>query len=320
MDRKQRQRLWQALRALGWGGGRGGSSGIDALHDDPEQLLNRAQQEMRELHARNRERAVRAIMQKNNLEQMVTETEKKVAMFREQADVAERSGDVVGAAAHRHSAETHQRVLEDIRVSLNQAAEVAEKVKQAIRREEERVLERTSQALALKAQWKVLQVQREIAGVARALRQGAADADVVARQGKALLDEAQHQRESLARMAESTRYRVESLREKATAARRRGDEEAERTLLRSMEQNEATLAQMNEALAQAVEVTTRAERFLSGDAGPESLAPWDTPPASASGQASTEGTGAGTLSDAAIFGLAVFAAVMILLALWLLVQ
>jgi hypothetical protein len=36
-------------------------------HEDPEVLLSQAQREMTEMHARNRERAVQAITQKNNL-------------------------------------------------------------------------------------------------------------------------------------------------------------------------------------------------------------------------------------------------------------
>jgi len=46
--------------------------GLDKL-ENPDILLDQAKREMHEMHARNRERAVAAITQKNNLQSMVDE-------------------------------------------------------------------------------------------------------------------------------------------------------------------------------------------------------------------------------------------------------
>ena len=46
--------------------------------DDAEMMLERAQQQMREVQARNRERMVQAITQKNNLQALADQTQKMV--------------------------------------------------------------------------------------------------------------------------------------------------------------------------------------------------------------------------------------------------
>ena len=62
--------------------------------DDPEVLLSLAQQEMKESQAKNRERAVRAITQKNILQAEVDKTQKMVNKLRMNADLARALGDV----------------------------------------------------------------------------------------------------------------------------------------------------------------------------------------------------------------------------------
>lgn len=67
-------------------------AGLDTL-ENPDLLLQQAQEEMRAVHQKNRERAVQAITQKNNLQQMVDDTQKKVDMLQSKAELALKRGD-----------------------------------------------------------------------------------------------------------------------------------------------------------------------------------------------------------------------------------
>jgi hypothetical protein len=78
--------------------------------------------------------------------------------------------------------------------------------------------------------------------------------------------QALRQRDELAELTDRTRGEIEALREKVVLARESGNEEIERALLREMEQAEAALVTMRDALEQAAEVTSRAGEFLNGDA------------------------------------------------------
>src|SRR4028118_2415339 len=79
------KRFWQYIKALL-------SGKLDQI-EDPEVLLSQAQREMTELHAKNRERAVQAITQKNNLQQMVDDTQKRVDLLQGKAELALKRGD-----------------------------------------------------------------------------------------------------------------------------------------------------------------------------------------------------------------------------------
>jgi len=314
----RQQQFWRMLR--GWLNGNGGPA-RDRGAEDPETLLARAQEEMRAVHARNRERAVKAITQKNNLQQLVSETEKKVEILRQQVAQAEANGDARTAQQMRGEQEQYVRTLELTRSSLEEAIAVAEQVKEAIHREEEVVRRKTAQAMTLRAQWRVLQIQREIVHVAaKGLRPGQLEAgNLSPEQRHALLEQARTQRDELARLTEGASQRVLSLRDKAALARQRGNEEMERALLREMEQNEATLAQMREALAQAVEVTTRAEKFLAGEADPETLAHWEALAENVANGRQSETLSERDRREAIVYGgILVLAVVMALLALWVL--
>ncbi len=78
-------RIWRYIVAL--------LSGKMDQIEDPEVLLSQAQREMTEMHARNRERAVQAITQKNNLQQMVDDTQKRVDNLQAKAELALKRGD-----------------------------------------------------------------------------------------------------------------------------------------------------------------------------------------------------------------------------------
>ncbi|MES2459093.1 MAG: PspA/IM30 family protein [Armatimonadota bacterium] len=263
------ERFWRTVRA--WLVGTDVMEAYAPIQDDPEALLARAQQEMQELHARNRDRAVRAITQKNNLQQLVDDTQKRVESLQEKAELAENNGDSETADKLRTEAKAFLQTLEQTRESLAQAITAAESVKEVIRHEEQRIRLKTSQAMALRTQWKALQLQQELVRAARTAREQSADGTFPRERGQSLLVQALRQRDELAELTERTRAEVEALREKVVLARNAGEEEVERALLREMEQAEAALVTMRDALSQAVEVTSRAGEFLNGDSDVSSL-------------------------------------------------
>ena len=66
--------------------------GLDKL-ENPDILLDQAKREMHEMHSRNRERAVAAITQKNNLQSMVDELEKQISNLQAKAEFALKKGE-----------------------------------------------------------------------------------------------------------------------------------------------------------------------------------------------------------------------------------
>lgn len=130
--------------------------------DDAETLLQLAQQQMREAQAKNRERAVEAITQKNNLQALADQTQKMVSNLQAKAQKAREEGD---AGLERHltvEQERYQQSLQKMAAGLETAIEAAEAVKLAMRREEETIRARTAQALAMKALHRQAQVEFEI--------------------------------------------------------------------------------------------------------------------------------------------------------------
>lgn len=133
-------------------------AGIEQL-ENPELLLQQAQEEMRALHAKNRERAVQAITQKNNLQQMVDDLQRRVDNLQGKAELALKRGDRDLALQLLKEKQGYEVSLQQTRASLEQAIETSEAVKQAIKRQEEQIRQKTAEALALKAQWKNSQIQ-----------------------------------------------------------------------------------------------------------------------------------------------------------------
>lgn len=148
------KRFWQYIVAL-----LGGK--LDQI-EDPEILLSQAQREMQEMHGRNRERAVQAITQKNNLQQMVDDTQKRVDNLQQKAELALKRGDRDLAKQLLTEKQQYMTTLTMTQQSLTQAQETVDSVKTAIKREEERIRQKTAEALALKAQWKSSQIQIEM--------------------------------------------------------------------------------------------------------------------------------------------------------------
>ena len=147
-------RFWRYLRALLNGK-------LDQL-EDPEIILNEAVREMKENQGKNRELAVQAITQKNNLQAEVDKEERIVAEMERKATVALQAGNREMAKQFLREKGLHDRTLESMRGNLVAANDAADKVKIAIRTEEERIRVRTAEALALKANMKQAQIQIKI--------------------------------------------------------------------------------------------------------------------------------------------------------------
>jgi phage shock protein A len=135
--------------------------GMDKL-EDPEIMLDQARREMTEALSANRERAVQAITQKNRLQSMLTEQEAKSADLEAKASMALKQGNRDLARQFIREKQNYDSTLESLRASHAQATETVESVKLALRRQEEDIRRKTSEALALKAQWKQSQIQNAI--------------------------------------------------------------------------------------------------------------------------------------------------------------
>ncbi len=116
-----------------------------------EEVLNQAVQEMKESQIRNREYAVQAITQKNNLQAEVDKEERMLAEFKRKALKTLDEGNRPLAEQFYKERQRHEQTCEIMRGLLTQATEIAEKVKERIKQEEERIRVRTSKALLLKA-------------------------------------------------------------------------------------------------------------------------------------------------------------------------
>lgn len=132
-------------------------------HSSAEILLQEAQQQMREAQAKNHERAVQAITQKNHLQALADQTEKRVSRLTEQIQGSALGEDAATQQSLLRERRKHQEALAEIQPALASAIATAEAVKIAMRREEEHVRAMTAEALALGAQEKQAQIETAIA-------------------------------------------------------------------------------------------------------------------------------------------------------------
>ena len=130
--------------------------------EDPELILNEAVREMKENQITNRELAVQAITQKNNLQAEVDKEERMVAEMERKATVALQGGNRELAKQFLKEKALHEQTLASMRASLASTIETSEKVKLAIKQEEDRIRVRTAEALAMKANMKQAQIQIKI--------------------------------------------------------------------------------------------------------------------------------------------------------------
>ena len=130
--------------------------------DTAEMLLQQAQQEMREAQAKNRERAVQAITQKNNLQALADQTQKMVDSLGAKEDKARAEGDAERTSDLLTEREKYLETQAGLEASLQNAIQTTEAVKIAMRREEERIRAKTAEALAMKARHRQFQIELAI--------------------------------------------------------------------------------------------------------------------------------------------------------------
>lgn len=148
------QRVWRYLNAL--------INGKLDQWEDPEIILNQAVKDMKENQVKNRELAVQAITQKNNLQTEVEKSERLSAELERKATIALTAGNRELAKQFLKEKAITDQTLNSMRANLASALDASEKVKLAIRGEEERIRQRTSEALAMKANMKSAQIQIKI--------------------------------------------------------------------------------------------------------------------------------------------------------------
>lgn len=130
--------------------------------EDPDMMLDQARRDMQTTLQQNKEKAVQAITQRNNLQAMVDEHERRVASLEANAVAALKQNNRDLARQFLREKGNYQTTLESLRTSLSQANETVEMVKVAIRRQEEEVRKRTAEALAMKAQYKQSQIENSL--------------------------------------------------------------------------------------------------------------------------------------------------------------
>ena len=249
-----------------------GANGADSV----ETLLEAVVAEMRILHAGNRERAVKAITQKNNLQQIVDDAQRRVDLLQQKIDKAERNGDREFAAALRVEQGQYVQSAAWTRGQLEAVVTAAEHVRVAIKREEEALRQKTAEARRLQAQWQVLQIQRELAQIAReAVLAQRADECFSTDLTAALREQTTTRAGELERTLGATTQGVETLQTKASFALRRGEREVALQLIKEAQLLDATLPWLREAHAHAVDVVAFTESLLRREADPEALSHWD---------------------------------------------
>lgn len=148
------KRIFRYLRALVFGT-------LDKL-ENPEIILDEAVREMRENQTKNRERAVQAITQRNNLQALVDREEKTSRDLESKATIALQQGNRELARTILREKGQRDQSLTQLRESLKKAEETVEAIKTAIRREDEQIRVKTAEALRLKTDMKQAQIQIEI--------------------------------------------------------------------------------------------------------------------------------------------------------------
>lgn len=131
--------------------------------EDPELLLDQAKREMSQTLTQNREKAVQAITQRNLLQKQYDETKKRCEKLEQQAAMALQQGNRDLARQFVREKASLDGTLQSLGKTLETAQQAVDAIKVAIKRQEEEVRKRTSEALAAKAQWKQAQIQNSIA-------------------------------------------------------------------------------------------------------------------------------------------------------------
>jgi len=130
--------------------------------EDPEVLLKQAQDEMAEMHRKNKERAVQAITQRNLLQDEVNKTNQQVQNLQSKAELALKNGNRDLARQLLVEKQTLEAGLPPLTASLEKANEITEQLKVTMKREEEAIRARAAQAMMMKTQLKQAQIENSI--------------------------------------------------------------------------------------------------------------------------------------------------------------
>ncbi|MFO0046101.1 MAG: PspA/IM30 family protein, partial [Armatimonadota bacterium] len=130
--------------------------------EDPEIMLDQAKRDMQTALQQNQEKAVQAITQKNNLEAMLNEQKRKSESLENQATMALKQGKRDIATQLMREKMNVDASVAQLQLSYEQALATVEQIKVGIKRQQEEVRKKTSEAMVLKTQWKQAQIQNSI--------------------------------------------------------------------------------------------------------------------------------------------------------------
>lgn len=136
------RRLWQLLSTL-----------FPSHNSDV--LVTAAHREMRERRVQSLLDAVQSCTDRDSLQILIRSTQEHIDGLKAQAELAFTETDALRLAREIKEYEEYLAIKQQ---RLIQAARDVEEAKQSIRREEERIRQKTAEALALKAQWKNSQI------------------------------------------------------------------------------------------------------------------------------------------------------------------
>lgn len=130
--------------------------------EDPEIILNEAQESMRRELEKAKEQAVQAIAARNQLRGVLQDQQNQIAALEAKARTALKSGDEELARQLLVEKATFDQNIEALKGQLAQAEQAAEAVKQNIKTMEAHVRQRAAQKLALTAGWKQARIQEQL--------------------------------------------------------------------------------------------------------------------------------------------------------------
>jgi phage shock protein A len=135
---------------------------VESLPQDPEILQQQAQWEMSENQAKNRERAVQAITQKNNLQAECDKLRRIIQRLEQKAENQLQVGDEYLAHRLGLEADIYRVTLTRVEAAHARAVETTEAIKTAIRREEEHIRAKTVVFMAAKTELRQIQISASV--------------------------------------------------------------------------------------------------------------------------------------------------------------
>lgn len=142
--------------------------------EDPIMMINQAKKDMQDSLIQNRERAVQAISQKNNLTAMLKNSEAQVERNKGQAALALQQRQKFAPGTDEYNKfhmlalqfakeiQVNQAQVEQLKSACLSAEQACENVKKAIERQESEFKKKIAEAMALKAKYKSAEAQNEI--------------------------------------------------------------------------------------------------------------------------------------------------------------